>query len=108
MIASAAARPIYRHEIVSAIPAGITDSAAKAIKDSLATAAAAAAQLPGRLGSELLASARAAFTNGLHAAAAISAALLFGVAVVVVITLRHLRPLGQEASAAGAPDEAGT
>ena len=48
----------------------------------------------------------AAFTDGLHLVAAISAALLAAVAVLVLATLRHLPPIGHaqpDGSLAAAP-----
>jgi hypothetical protein len=43
----------------------------------------------------LLAAAREAFTAELHAVAAVSAAVLAGIAVLIVTTLRNVRPIGQ-------------
>jgi MFS transporter, DHA2 family, multidrug resistance protein len=65
--------------------------AARATHD---TPAGAAAGLSGRLGAELLASAREAFMGGMHVAASISALLLVAVAVTVATLLRHVRPAG--------------
>jgi MFS transporter, DHA2 family, multidrug resistance protein len=88
------ATAIYRHEIAGAIPAGTPAAVAAAAGDSLA---AAVTLLSGAPGSALLAAARVAFTDGLHAAAAISAVALLAVAVAVLIVLRDARPLGQDA-----------
>ena len=60
-----------------------------------------AAHLPAAVGDALLAAGRAAFTDGLHLVAAISAALLAAVAVLVLATLRHIEPFGD----AGQPEE---
>jgi DHA2 family multidrug resistance protein-like MFS transporter len=85
---------IYRGQVAESIPSGTPAEAATATTDSLAGAVAAAEQLPGELGTALLESARAAFTSGLHANAAVSAALLLLLAVVAVSLLRHVRPTG--------------
>jgi DHA2 family multidrug resistance protein-like MFS transporter len=47
--------------------------------------------------------ARHALTSGLHAAAAVSAVIIAGVAVLVLIHLRHVRPLGDAVAANGEP-----
>ncbi len=82
------ATAVYRHDMAGVLPAGAAD----AIAESLSAAVAWPVQ------GSLLASAREAFTSGLHAAAAISAVALFAVAVAVVVVLRHARPLGREES----------
>ena len=46
----------------------------------------------------LLSVADRAFVSGLHAAAGLSAAILFGAAVMMAVVLRHLPPLGQPPS----------
>ena len=83
---------VYRSRI--AVPADVPAAAAQAARDTLAGATAAAAGLPDELAAALLTSARAAYTSGLHVAAAVSAILLAGVAVLVVTLLRHVRPSG--------------
>jgi DHA2 family multidrug resistance protein-like MFS transporter len=65
-----------------------------AARDSIAGATQAAHQLPGQVGAALLSAADRAFVAGLHTVAALSAALLFGVAVLLATVLRHLPPLG--------------
>jgi DHA2 family multidrug resistance protein-like MFS transporter len=104
---------IYRHVVT--IPAGVPADAATATRDSLTKASAAATNLPREAAAGLLAAARDAFTIGLHAIAAISAAILAGVAVLVLTQLRQVRPSGDTSTddlpAAGAeppgdPDDA--
>jgi DHA2 family multidrug resistance protein-like MFS transporter len=79
---------IYRSQLAGALPTGT----AAAARDTLGGAVAAAGQLPGQLGQELLQAARQAFTQGLHVAFAISAAAVLGAAILAAIQLRHLRP----------------
>jgi DHA2 family multidrug resistance protein-like MFS transporter len=78
---------VYRSHIPPDAPA--------AARDSIAGAAQAASDLPGPVGHALLSVADRAFVTGLHAAAGLSAAILFGAAVMMAVVLRHLPPLGQ-------------
>jgi DHA2 family multidrug resistance protein-like MFS transporter len=86
---------VYRTQLADAIPSGIPAAAATAARESLASATAAAGQLPDQLAAALLAVARDAFTSGLHAVAATAAVVLAGVAVLILTTLRDLPPFGQ-------------
>jgi DHA2 family multidrug resistance protein-like MFS transporter len=83
---------IYRSQLTHATPAGILPKAAAAARETAGGAVAAAGQLPGQLGHVLLGAARQAFTQGLHAAFAISAAAAIGAAILATVQLRHLRP----------------
>jgi DHA2 family multidrug resistance protein-like MFS transporter len=78
---------IYRGRLT--VPAGVPDGDARAARETLAGAVGAAGHLHGRTGTELLATARAAFTSGMHAAAGLSALLLVVVAVLVAALLRN-------------------
>lgn len=86
---------LYRTEVADHIPAGTPAPAATAARDTLTGAVSAAHDLPAGTADPLLAAARHAFTTGMHAAAAVSAIVIAGVAVLVLIHLRHVRPLGQ-------------
>ncbi len=77
----------------------IPDGAPDAVRESIA----AAQHLPGQAGAELLAIAQRAFTSGLHTVALVSAVLLAALAVVILIGLRDLPPLG---AAQPAPERA--
>ncbi|GGO60979.1 MFS transporter [Nonomuraea cavernae] len=74
---------VYRNEVSSSLP--------PAARDSLTTAVAVADGLPERLAAELLGTARAAFVEGFHLAAAISAGLMTGIALLIVTLLRSRR-----------------
>jgi MFS transporter, DHA2 family, multidrug resistance protein len=74
------------------VPAGVAPQAAAAARDTLGGAVAVAAGLPGDLGAALLDAARASFTQGLHAAAAVSVAVAVGLAIVVAVLLRERPP----------------
>ena len=99
---------IYRSQLTGALPAGILPASAAAARDTLGGALAVAGQLPGQPGQVLVQAARQAFTSGLHAAFAVSAAALLGAAVLAAIQLRHLRPASEsDASEPGATDPDG-
>ena len=70
---------------------GIPQDAAVAARDTLGGALAAAGQLPGP-GAALLDMARKAFTQGLQVTAITSAVVVLGMAILVMVLLRHLRP----------------
>jgi DHA2 family multidrug resistance protein-like MFS transporter len=84
---------VYRGRIT--VPAGVPADAARAARDTLAGATAAAGRLPARTGAPLLDSAREAFMTGMHLAAAVSAVLLVVVAAAVAVLLRSVRPAGE-------------
>ncbi|MEU7301677.1 MFS transporter [Streptomyces sp. NPDC007189] len=73
---------VYRHEMPAGAPAGARET----LGDALATAA----HLPGRTGASLLASAREAFTTGMHGAAVAGAVLLALAAVGAAVSLRRI------------------
>jgi MFS transporter, DHA2 family, multidrug resistance protein len=88
---------IYRGAIDGALPAGLPVEAAATARDTLGGAVQVGGELPGQVGAALIDAARGAFTQGLHLTAAISAFAMVGLALFVLITLRHVR-------AAGAPE----
>ncbi|MEV4222213.1 MFS transporter [Nonomuraea sp. NPDC049725] len=79
-----------------ALPEGLPPAAATAARDSFATAAAIAQDLPGPLGTNLVVSAREAFVAGMTVVTVISAAVLLGIAGLVLVTLRRVRPHSAE------------
>jgi DHA2 family multidrug resistance protein-like MFS transporter len=85
---------VYRSQIGGTIPAGVPAGAAAAARDNLAVATVAAQGLTDQLGAALLTAAREAFTSELHAVAGVSAAVLAGVALLVVTMLRHVPAIG--------------
>jgi DHA2 family multidrug resistance protein-like MFS transporter len=95
---------IYRGDLAGSLPAGIPAEAAAAARDTLGGAVAAAAELPGPLGSGLLAVATEAFVQGMQVAAAISIVVAIGVAILALVRLRHV-PTGDEAGAPGTDDD---
>jgi len=81
----------YRGRVADAVPAGVPAAASDAARDSLGGAVAAAGQLSSQVGDLLLGAARQAFTQGLHLAFAISAAVAVGVAILAAVLLREVR-----------------
>jgi DHA2 family multidrug resistance protein-like MFS transporter len=86
---------IYRHQMAHAVPAGLPASAAAGARDNLADASTAAAHAPQPAATELLARAHDAYATGIHTVAGIGAILLFGVAVLIAVRLRHIPPIGK-------------
>ena len=86
---------IYRSAMTDSIPPGIPPEAAAAARDTLGGAVAAAKQLSDQLGAALLDTARDAFTHGLRVTAMTSAVIAIGMAVAVMVLLRHIRPASE-------------
>jgi DHA2 family multidrug resistance protein-like MFS transporter len=81
---------VYRSRVESALPTGIPSDAAVAARDTLGGALGVAAQLPGELGSSVLAVAREAFVSGMQVTSAIAALVAIGIAVLSVVMLRNV------------------
>ncbi|MFC5288219.1 MFS transporter [Actinokineospora guangxiensis] len=77
---------VYRAQVT--VPEGTPAETATAVGDTLANGAAAVANLPADLAASILAPAQEAFTGGLAAIAIVSAALSFGLAVLVAWGIR--------------------
>ncbi|MER6841629.1 MFS transporter [Streptomyces platensis] len=94
---------VYRADMAGALPAGLPSAAADAARETLAGAAAVAAELPARAGESLLTAARSAFTDSLQSAVLVAAGVMAGAAVLAVLLLRGLgRPGAEGEAAAGA------
>ncbi|MGW1987080.1 MFS transporter [Streptomyces collinus] len=74
---------VYRHRMPSSAPAEARETLGGALAD--------ADRLPGRAGRSLLATAREAFTSGMHGAAIAGAVVLALAAVGAAVTLRRIR-----------------
>jgi len=81
---------LYRSEVASTLPTGIPAEAAGAALDTLGGAVVVAGQLPDPLARALLDVTREAFVQGLHLAAAISAIVAIGAAILAVVVLRRV------------------
>jgi MFS transporter, DHA2 family, multidrug resistance protein len=83
---------VYRSEVTEAFPDGIPSEAAEAARDTLGGAVSVADQLPSQLATELLDTAREAFTQGLQVSAITSVTIVLGMAILTAVLLRHVRP----------------
>ncbi|MBV2154696.1 MFS transporter [Kitasatospora sp. SUK 42] len=81
---------VYRHRLDGALPTGVGGEAARTAQDTLGGAVSVAAHLPGKLGTDLLETARTAFTDGLHLAAVVGAVFALGAALLAHRLLGHL------------------
>lgn len=86
---------IYRGTMADVIPPGLTPEAGDAARSTLGGALAAAEELGGPAGAELLGTARGAFAQALGLTAAVSAVVMIATAVVALVLLRHVRPSAQ-------------
>jgi MFS transporter, DHA2 family, multidrug resistance protein len=78
---------VYRSEVSDAVPGGVPSHAGEAVKDTLGGAVGVADRVP----SSLIDAATGAFAHGLQVAAATSALLMLGMAVLAAILLREPR-----------------
>ncbi|WP_330186438.1 MFS transporter [Dactylosporangium sp. AC04546] len=95
---------VYRATID--LPPALPPSVVADASDTVTAATSVASTLPAGVGEALLHAARVASTTGMHVVAAVAAALLFGLAVLVLRTLRHLGPLASTPAAPSAEGEA--
>jgi DHA2 family multidrug resistance protein-like MFS transporter len=84
---------IYRRAMAGAADGGVPHQAAVAARDTLGGAVAALGQ--SAPGAALLDTARKAFTHGLQVAALVSAGIVLAMAVLVTVSLRHVRSSGE-------------
>jgi MFS transporter, DHA2 family, multidrug resistance protein len=91
---------VYRNHTADALPADLPADAAGTASDTLAGAIAVADRMPQLLASDVLESARTAFTQALQVAATVSALLVVAAAVMVARLLRS----GEEQHASGAQE----
>ncbi|AXK36199.1 MFS transporter [Streptomyces armeniacus] len=91
---------VYRHQAADTLPGGLPGDAADAARETLGGAGAVAGRLPEPTGDALLTAARAAFTDGMNAAAVAGAVLT---ATAAVATARALRTVRAPAPAAPTP-----
>jgi DHA2 family multidrug resistance protein-like MFS transporter len=82
---------IYRSQVATALPSGVSPEAAQAVQETLAGAVKVAGQLPDQLGATLLSTAQGAFILGLQLTAVIGAVVMIGLAVLTATLLRRVR-----------------
>ena len=90
---------IYRSELADRLPAAVPSDVVAAARDTLGSAAAAAAQLPDQLGAAVLAAARAAFVVSMQLSSAIAAGIGLALAVLALAALHHQQPTAHERDA---------
>jgi DHA2 family multidrug resistance protein-like MFS transporter len=90
-VLGAAGTAVYRSQIDDAVPAGVPSDVAEAARDTLGAAVAAGEQIADPAGPELVDAAREAFTQALHVAATVSAAVAIGAAVLAATLLNRVR-----------------
>ncbi|HTV71710.1 MAG TPA: MFS transporter [Rhizobiaceae bacterium] len=91
------AAAIYRLTVADTLPAGLPQDIAVAARDTLGGAISGAATLEPALAAAMTEAARAAYASAFSVAALISAAILAGTALLALIVLRDLAPIGAEA-----------
>ncbi len=82
---------VYRSQVAEAVPGGMAPEATEAARETLGGAVEVAQRLPDQIGADLLDAARGAFTEALQLAAATSAAVAVGVAILSAVLLRRAR-----------------
>jgi MFS transporter, DHA2 family, multidrug resistance protein len=82
---------VYRRAMWDAVPASLPPEAMEAARSTLGGAVAVADQLPRGLGTELLGTAREAFTQAFQLTAAISVAVSLMTALLAIVLLRRVR-----------------
>jgi DHA2 family multidrug resistance protein-like MFS transporter len=90
---------VYRAQLLDLVPAGVPAEATEAARDTLGAAGAAAEQLPGDLGAQLIDAAREAFVRGMRASTIVAAVVAVALAVLALTMMRDVRS-GAEAEAA--------
>ncbi|MFP3992317.1 MFS transporter [Streptomyces sp. E11-3] len=97
---------VYRGSVEDKMPADVPPAALEAVRETMAGAAATAAQLPGELGTSVLQGARVAFSSGMHTAALVAACLVILSAGAALTVLRGLKRPSEIAAEAAAAKEA--
>jgi DHA2 family multidrug resistance protein-like MFS transporter len=101
------ATAVYRGQLTDALPPGLQPHDADTARSTLAGATQLAERLPHQLDVPLLNAARDAFTQGLHVAAIVSAALAIALAVIAATVLRRAQstPEAETDSEPGTSDQ---
>jgi len=82
---------VYRSDMAGTLPRDVPQEAAETARSTLGGAVAAAEQLPGPLGAQLIAAARDAFAHSFKLVTALSAVIAIGVAILALALLRNVR-----------------
>ncbi|GLW09415.1 MFS transporter [Microtetraspora sp. NBRC 13810] len=90
---------IYSNQIAESMPDGVPAAVAETARDSFAGAFAAAGELSAAVGDQLIAVGRVAFLNGMNVVHGIAVVVMVIIGCLVMVTLRHVPPIGSEAPA---------
>lgn len=85
---------VYRLQTF-ALPHGLSADAARAVRETLATAVSTAGELPGKLGSNVLFIARSAFVQEYHTVALLSAGILVIITGLIIVMLKDLPAMAE-------------
>ena len=85
---------VYHNSIAASFPPDMPEAVVLITQDHLSGVIAEAEKLPGNLSAKLLEFAYEAFTDGMHSVATASGVIMFSVAILVLMKLRHIRPVG--------------
>ncbi|MCZ8517741.1 MFS transporter [Paenibacillus filicis] len=88
---------VYRSQVAGYILRDVPTLTAGGSRESLAGAVLEAKGLPQPIGSKLLHGAQLAYTGSMHAVVEVSGVLFIAIAILSVIKLRHIQPIGQKA-----------
>ncbi|GAA2103589.1 hypothetical protein GCM10009780_54460 [Actinomadura alba] len=86
---------MYRSQMTNAISTDISPAAAESARDTLPGALQVAEHVPGQLRTELIETARDAFSQGLQLTATIAAPVMLGLAVLTAVLLRHVHTVAE-------------
>ena len=98
---------VYRSQLADGRSPDLPSAVVESARESIADAASVAAQLPDRVGAELLATARDAFTGGLNLVAGLSAVVFLALVVFAAVLFRHVPATGEGEAAGDGETEVG-
>ncbi|MEV4113170.1 MFS transporter [Nonomuraea sp. NPDC049695] len=95
---------VYSRTLLDTMPQGVPEAESAAASQTLSAALAIAADLPGAVGAQLAAAARAAFTLGMQVPLYVTAALMLALAAVALFALRRADIKHAETEEPGVPE----
>ena len=85
----------YGSQLAADLPAGLPAGVSGTARESVIGGIAAAQQVSGALGAQLLDVVRAAFSTGVNLGGGVGAIVTVGLIALAVVSFRHVRPIGQ-------------
>ncbi len=92
---------VYVAQLSDTAPAGVRADVLDSARENVASALTVASGLPGQLGGQLSAAAKAAFVSGMNVFAMVCVAILVVASIVIGVLLRHVPPTGAGEPGAG-------